>query len=289
MARQALGKGLSGLIPAQLRGMDPGAGEGPVAEIPVSQVRPNRFQPRKVFPAHELKELADSIREQGVLQPVLVRRDGREYELISGERRFRAVQMLGLRVIPAVVKADVSDEKMAEWALIENIQRQDLNPLEEAQAFRRLLEEFKLSQEEMARKVGKDRATVANILRLLKLPEEVQGLVRGGKLSMGHARALLSLERAESQKALAHRAVREGWSVRQVEKACGPSQHSRARAKGAVRPDVNLSAAEEELRRLLATKVRIRPGRKGGCIEVEYYNNEDLERILDTLKSGRGK
>jgi ParB family chromosome partitioning protein len=293
MARQALGKGLSALIPTQLRAVEEAASGGDrVSQLPVAQIRPNPHQPRASFAHHELKELADSIREQGVLQPILVRRGvPTGYEIISGERRFRAVQSLGLKHIPAIVKERVSEEEMAEWGLIENVQRSDLNPMEEARAYKRLTDEFGLSQEEVARKVGKDRATVANVVRLLKLPAEVQALVQSKRLDMGHARALLAIEKPEVQRALGHKAAVEGWSVRQVEQAAGDRGLARSRgaraAAGVSKKDIHLVSVEEDLRRALGTKVRIKPMKKGGCIEVEYYSLEDLERLMEIFKGRR--
>lgn len=283
MARQALGKGLSGLIPTQLENLGHSQPIGGPAEVLLNRIKPNRFQPRQVFSAAELKELADSIEAQGMLQPVLVRRDGEGYELISGERRFRAMQSLGRQTIPAVVKESVTDEEMAEWALVENIQRADLNPLEEARGYRRLMDEFKLTQEDVAAKVGKDRATVANMVRLLKLPREVQDLLGDGKLSMGHARALLAVDNAESQKALAARAVRDGWSVRQMEAAGRTAPAPRQKARAGLK-DVNMGQLEEDCRRALGTKVSIKAGKKGGTIEVEYYSAEELERLVEHFK-----
>jgi len=180
-------------------------------------------------------------------------------------------------------------QEMAEWAIIENVQRSNLNPLEEAKAYKRLSEEFKLSQEEIAKKVGKDRATIANMMRLLKLPEEVQNLINAGKLDMGHARALLAIDRAEAQKTLAQKAVREGWSVRQVEQEVSkaPGAKAKPRAMQAVRKDADVVKTEEELCRALSTRVRIKSAKRGGTIEIEYYSLEELERLVDTFKGKR--
>ena len=232
-----------------------------------------------------LKELADSLKEQGLLQPVLVvRSPGGGFELISGERRVRAAQSLGWQRIPAIIKVATAQE-MAEWAIIENVQRDDLNPLEEARSYKRLIDEFTLTQEQVAQKVGRERATVANSLRLLRLPAEVQALVEKGELQMGHARALLAIASPEAQKALGQKAAREGWSVRAVEQAGqergrpAPSAGSKAR-RG---PNVELAALEERLRRKMGTKVKLVPAGKGGRIEVHYYSAEELERLLDLL------
>lgn len=291
MARQALGKGLGALIPTHLQDLS-AADRASVSEISINQIKPNPYQPRVTFGALKLKELADSIREQGVLQPVVVlREDAGGYTLISGERRLRAVQSLNLATIPAVVRTHVTPEQMAEMALIENVQRDDLNAMEEARAYRRIIDELNLTQEEVAKKVGKDRATVANSLRLLRLPKEVQQLVEDDKLSMGHVRALLSIDRPEAQKALAMMAEREGWSVRQMERAVAekrpPSAKKFSRKAAAVSPSVatELKAFEDTLRRALGTKVAIQPKGKGGVIAVEYYSDEELERLMDWFAS----
>lgn len=293
MARQALGKGLSALIPTKLDHLEGGtpapAGAASI-EIPVRDVRPNPHQPRTTFNQAKLKELADSIAQQGIIQPVTVRRAGAGYELISGERRLRAVQLLGWRNIPAVIKDRVRDEEMAEWAIIENVQRDDLNPLEEAKAYKRLAEDFKLSQEDIAKKVGKERSTVANLMRLLKLPEEVQGLINSGKLDMGHARALLSIDRPEAQKALAQKAVREGLSVRAVEQEVSKAPGAKAKPKAMQArggKDADVAKTEEELCKALSTRVRIKASKRGGTIEVEYYSLEELERLVELFKGRR--
>lgn len=285
MARQALGKGLGALIPSNLQNLDPATAGGSPKELPIAEIRPNPFQPRTVFKADELKALADSIREQGVLQPVLVvKAKDAGYLLISGERRLRAAQSLGWQRIPALIKAAATDQELAEWAIIENVQRDDLNPLEEARAYKRLVDEFQLTQEDVAKKVGKERSTVANSLRLLKLPAEVQGLLEKGELQMGHARALLAIDSAEAQKALGGRAAREGWSVRAVEQAAQErSGGSKTRKAGKRAANVELGALEEKLRRKLGTKVKLLPAAKGGRIEIHYYSAEELERLIDLL------
>jgi ParB family chromosome partitioning protein len=284
MARQALGKGLGALIPGSIPALDPGNTSG-AKDLAIAEIRPNPFQPRTVFKAEELKHLADSIREQGVLQPVLVvKAKDAGYLLISGERRLRAAQSLGWQRIPALVKPAATDQELAEWAIIENVQRDDLNPLEEARAYKRLVDEFSLTQEDVAKKVGKERSTVANSLRLLKLPAEIQGLLEKGELQMGHARALLAVDSAEAQKALGSRAAREGWSVRAVEQAAQErSGGPKARKAGKRAANVELGALEEKLRRKLGTKVKLLPAAKGGRIEIHYYSAEELERLIDLL------
>jgi ParB family chromosome partitioning protein len=289
MARQALGKGLSALIPTHLQDL-PASDRSSVTEVQIAQIKPNPHQPRTVFTAANLKELAESIKEQGLIQPITVLREkSGGFTLISGERRMRAAQSLGHRSIPAVVKNEVSREQLALWGLIENIQREDLNAMEEARAFKKLSDDFKLTQDEIAQKVGKERSTVANFLRLLKLPKEVQALLEGDQLSMGHVRALLSIDRPEAQKALASRAVREGWSVRMMEKSVAekaPAAHKRGPRKGSGGGNgPELRAFEEKLRRALGTKVKIVPKGKGGVIEVSYFSDEELERLMEWIAS----
>ena len=214
MKRKALGKGLSALLP------DPEPSAAPVEsanDVPLDQLEPNPFQPRTVFEPKQLQELAASLRETGMVQPILVRRQGGRYQIIAGERRWRAAREAGLASVPVVVR-DVPDDRLLELALVENIQRQELMPLEEAQAYQRLHDEFRLTQEEVARRVGKDRSTVANTLRLLRLPPKVRELLAAGRLDAGHARALLALDGADDQVALAAEIARRGLSVREVER-----------------------------------------------------------------------
>lgn len=284
MARQALGKGLGALIPGNLQDLDP-ATAGGSKELPIAEIRNNPYQPRVNFKPEELKALADSIREQGVLQPILVvKGKAGGYELVSGERRLRAAQLLGWQRIPAVVKASATPQEMAEWAIIENVQRDDLSPLEEARAYKRLVDEFALTQEEVAKKVGRQRSTIANSMRLLNLPADIQGLLEKGELQMGHARALLGIESGDAQKAIGGRAAREGWSVRAVEQAAQARGGGSKPRKGAKRAaNVELGALEEKLRRKLGTKVKLLPAAKGGRIEIHYYSAEELERLIDLL------
>ncbi|MGH7442551.1 MAG: ParB/RepB/Spo0J family partition protein [bacterium] len=288
MPRQALGRGLNALIPGASGSSIAGSGStaeaalGPAQDVLVAAIRPNPYQPRLHFSESELADLARSIQAHGILQPLLVVRHGEDaYELVSGERRLRAVRQLGWTRVPAVVKDSASPREMAEWAIIENVQRDDLGPLEQARAYRRLMDEFKLSADEVAQKVGRDRSTIANVVRLLKLDPAVQALVEKGELQMGHARALLAVDNEVLQKAVALKAAREGWSVRQVEQAgrgSAPAKKGR-RTSG----DPNNAAVEERLRRKLGTKVRLIPSGKGGRLEIHYYGAEELERLLDLL------
>ena len=282
MKRKALGKGLSALLP------DP---EGPPpaefgTEVPVESLEPNPYQPRSAMSPEALAELAASIKESGMVQPILVRRAGGRFQIIAGERRWRAAQSLGLATVPVAVR-DVPDDRLLELALVENIQRQELTPLEEALAFQRLQQEFHLTQEAVARKVGRDRSTVANTLRLLRLGREIRDLIAGGRLDAGHGRALLGLERAEDQTTLAREAVRKGLSVRDVERRVALL---RAPRRAGPRKDPNTRSAEERLRAALGTRVRISRRGKGGTLGIAFASEAELHRLFDALlRAGRGR
>jgi ParB family chromosome partitioning protein len=269
--KTALGKGLESLIPE--RGEE-------IINLDISRIFPGDQQPRKTFKDDSLKELAVSIREKGVLQPIIVSRVGDgTFRLVTGERRWRAAGLAGLKKIPALIK-NVASRDSLEIALIENIQREDLNPIEAAEAFSRLITEFSLTQDDLSDRVGKDRATVANYLRLLKLPEEVKSFLYNGSLSMGHAKAILAIEGKANQIDAARKIIKKGLSVREAEllskKVSGP-------AKGQASRDPQISSLEEKLIRSLGTKVRIFNKGKKGKIEIEYYSFEELERLLDIL------
>jgi ParB family chromosome partitioning protein len=254
-----------------------------VLELDPKALRPNPRQPRREFREEALEELAESLRRDGVQEPVIVRERDGEYELVSGERRVRAAVMADLDAVPAIVR-DVSDDDMLRLGLIENIQREDLNVIEEAEAYRQLMEEFGWTQEQMASQVGKKRATVANILRLLQLPEDVRARVSDGTLSMGHARALLALESAEAQSAACRKAVEQGLSVRQVEQLARPAPGGGS-TRTTPKRDPHVAAVEDRLRQRLGTKVHLRAGENNrGRIEIEYYTLDDLERILDMIQ-----
>ncbi len=275
--KKALGRGLSALI----RSSD-STSDG-VREVDIDLLEPNRFQPRTEFDEAKLNELAQSIKANGVLQPILVRKVHERYEIVAGERRWRAAQRAGLFRIPVVVRS-IRDDRLLETALVENIQRENLNCIEAARAFHRLHSELGLSHEEIAHRTGKDRATVTNYIRLLKLPKEVQHLLAEGKLTMGHARALLALESATEQRELAQRAVKTGWSVRQVEQAVTRRGGRRAPAARSPLPvDPNVQHAVEVLEQYLGTRVRIAGEGKKGQIEIEYYSPEDLIRLYDLI------
>jgi ParB family transcriptional regulator, chromosome partitioning protein len=275
-----LGRGLEALLGPITREQAEAAGA--LKDLPISSVRPNPFQPRSGIDETALAELSASIEVSGLLQPIVVRPRGSGYELIAGERRWRAIQRLGWPTIPAVVR-DADDQTLLTLALIENLQRNDLSPIDEAQGYRRLMEEFEVPQAEVARLVARNRATVANLLRLLKLPPEVQGFVHDGKLSEGHARALLALEHPDAIIRLARRAASDGWSVREVESRVRvDARPSRRREARPLTPEGR--RVEEALRRRLGTDVRIHPGRKGrGVLAINYYSNDDLARLLETI------
>lgn len=275
--KTALGKGLGSLLPGK---------EVDIISIDVDRIIPGEQQPRKVFRDESLKELAASIKEKGVLQPIIVSRTGDgTFRLIAGERRWRAASLAGLKKIPAIVK-DVSSADSLEIALIENIQREDLNPVETASAFNRLIRDHNLTQEELSVRVGKDRATVSNYLRLLKLPDEIKVFVNDGSLSMGHARAILAAEGRASQLELARRIIHKGLSVRETEglaKKLSVGGKKRAHPK---RKDAQIASLEDKLIRSLGTKVRIYNKGKRGKIEIEYYSLDELDRLLDIFTRG---
>jgi len=272
--KTALGKGLGSLLPDRAED---------IIAIDVDRIIPGEQQPRKVFKDTALKELAASIKEKGVLQPIIVSRTGDgTFRLIAGERRWRAASLAGLKKMPAMVK-EVSSVDSLEIALIENIQREDQNPLEMAEAFHRLIRDFNLSQEELSVRVGKERATVANYLRLLKLPEEIKTFVNDGTLSMGHARAILSVEGRPGQVEAARRIIHKGLSVRQAEslvKTWGVEGKKKSHVK---KKDPQIESLQEKLIHSLGTKVRIHHKGKRGKIEIEYYSLDELERLLDIL------
>jgi len=272
--KTALGKGLSSLLPEREEG---------IMAIDIDRIIPGDQQPRKVFKDTALKELAASLKEKGILQPIIVSRKGDgTFRVIAGERRWRAASIAGLKKIPAIVK-DVSSADSLEIALIENIQREELNPLETAEAFQRLIKDFNLSQEELSVRVGKERATVSNYLRLLKLPDEIKTLVNDGTLTMGHARAVLSIEGRPAQIEIARRIIHKGLSVREAEnlaKMQGAEGKKQSRVK---KKDPQIESLQEKLTHSLGTKVRIHHKGRKGSIEIEYYSLDEFERLLDIL------
>lgn len=296
--KTGLGKGLDSLIPVQSTRKKPeGESVAPKVEIKtivkneelklrITEVEPNRDQPRKKFDEDALLELADSIKQFGVLQPLLVQKRNDYYEIIAGERRWRAAKMAGLKEIPVVVK-DFSDQQIVEISLIENIQREDLNPIEEAQAFKRLLTEFHLKQDEVAERVSKSRTAVTNSIRLLKLDERVQQMIIDDMLSTGHARALLSIEDKETQYKIAVQVFDEKLSVREVERLVkNLSKETPVKEKGKVENQFIYEDIEEKIKALLGTKVTINhKANNKGKIEIEYYSNDELERLLYLFQS----
>src|SRR5688572_3028221 len=282
MARQSLGRGLSALL-----GDDREAAPPAGTEIDIDLIRPNPEQPRTRFAAGALDELAQSIAANGVVQPIVLRRSGTGYEIVAGERRWRAAQLAGLRKIPAAIK-EVSDDKLLELALIENIQREELNPIEEAGAYRKLIDTFGLTQEAVAASVGKDRTLIATSLRLLKLPDDIRKLIEEAKLSAGHGRALLLTDDVTIQRRVARTILEKSLSVRETERAIKSASQPRRRSilrADVAKKDPNFAAAETKLRRRLGTGVNIVPNARGtgGRLEIEYYNQEDLDRIYQTI------
>lgn len=274
--KMALGRGFEALIPEK--------GEE-ILHLEINRIFPGE-QPRKIFRDSSLKELASSIKEKGVLQPIIVSRVGDgSFRLIAGERRLRAAQIAGLKKIPAIVK-NVASKDSLEIALIENIQREDLNPIETAEAFNRLIKDFDLTQEGLSERVGKERATVANYLRLLRLPEEIKSLVSDGSLSMGHARAILSIEGKAHQIEAARRIIKKGLSVREAETIAKNIALLEVKKSKTARPhkDPQIASLEDKLKKSLGTKVRIQhKGKNGGKIEIEYYSLDELDRLLEIL------
>jgi ParB family chromosome partitioning protein len=301
MEKRVLGRGLGALIPdkaASAKGpldfarggqetkQESGlltAGKGQiVTNIPVDKIKANKYQPREGFDETSLKELASSIKEKGFIQPIIVRFQRGEYELIAGERRFRAAKLLNLNEIPAIIK-EASDIDSLELSIIENIQREDLNPIDQAKAYKRLLEEFDITQENIADAIGKDRATIANILRLLRLPKKIQENVSRGTISMGHAKAILGLSNESEQIRLCTKIIKNDLSVRETEryakKIISPAK------KKTMEKDPNLISLEESLSDIFGTKVRIIKGERGGKVEIDFYSDKDLERVVTLLKS----
>jgi len=272
-----LGKGLGALIPEKITTDT----SEKIGEIKVSSIKPNALQPRKKFNNEKLEELKNSIREKGIIQPVVVRTAEDGYELIAGERRFRAVKELGYESIPAIVK-NVSDADSLELSLIENIQREELNPVEEANAYMELVEKFNFSQEEIAKAVGKDKSTISNTVRLLSLPELIQEYIMDEAISMGHAKAILSLPTERSKIRFAKRIIKKNFSVRQAEELI--KQRLQKPGKKIAEKDEHLASLEESLQHYLGTRVKIIHGKKRGRLEISYYSNEDLDRILGLIQ-----
>ena len=278
--RKALGKGLGALI----QNVEKTGDNYLVCSI--DEITPSKVQPRKDFNEEQLKELADSIREKGIIEPLIVRRSENGYELIAGERRWRAAGLAGLKEVPVVVR-DATEEESLELAIIENIQRQDLNPIEEALAYKSLMERFSLSQDDTAKKVGKERATVANYLRLLKLAPEVKNELQKGAISMGHAKVLLGLDSHAGQRELCRKIIQKGLSVRETENAVKYYTKGSRKEKdiGSRKASHQLKSVEDELRNIFGTKILVKEKKGKGRFEIEFYSYEELERILEMMRN----
>ncbi|MEI7808492.1 MAG: ParB/RepB/Spo0J family partition protein [Verrucomicrobiota bacterium] len=298
MSKPALGRGLGALLagspvtparaaaPVTASISQPDSGER-VLRVPLGKVRPSPLQPRKSFSDEALKELADSIREKGVVQPLIVRERGGFFELIAGERRWRASQLLQLPEVPVIVR-EADDRDVLELALIENLQRENLNAIEEALGYSQLAEQFRLTQEEIALKVGKSRAAVANATRLLKLPATIQGFIRDGRISVGHAKVILGLASEKDQQHMAERVVKDGLNVRQTEGLVAKVQSRGAKTSGdkivAVVPvDSNIGRLEEKLREKFGTKVHLKYAKGKGAVEISFFSDDELQRVLEIL------
>ena len=286
MNRKALGKGINALIPNFGMEAPAATATAGMVELLVDEISPSETQPRKDFNDLKLRELENSIRENGVIQPIVVQKKGKNYEIICGERRWRASRKAGLKKIPVIIR-EVSDTQSLQMALIENIHRQDLNPIEEAEAYKRLSHEFGLTQEVIAQRVGKNRATVTNYLRLLKLSKGFQDDLITGRLTMGHARAMLALETEREMEEARRAVIKQNMNVRQLEFYIRSKKHpagTKPKEK-AVHKDIFIRDLEKEFQRHLGTKVEITPAKKGGKLVVFYYSNDDLNRIRDMIVS----
>jgi len=273
MKRKALGKGLEALLPEKTEEL-----QQSIIEIPIDKIIPSKYQPRFQFDKKKLASLAESINKNGVLQPILVRKLNDNYQIIAGERRWKAAKIAGLKTIPAIIR-DVVDSQILQLALIENLQREDLNPIEEAIAYKTMLEEFNITHEELSKRIGKDRSSITNSLRLLKLPEEVKNLLIDGSISMGHGRALLSIPDEKEQIKLAKKIVSQGLPVRFIEELI---QRKKTKRKDK-QVDVQVLEIENKLQSALATKVKIQARKSRGKIIIYYYSEDDFNRIYDIL------
>src|SRR6266545_4160266 len=284
-AKHGLGRGLGALLSSSpVPTPAPDSSESTVQELPITSIVANPRQPRKDFDDNSLRDLAASLKRSGLLQPVVVRRHGQQFQIVVGERRWRAARLAGLSHIPAVVR-DTTDAESLELALVENLLREDLNPMEEAEGYQRLLGEFDWTQEELAQRVGRDRSTIANCLRLLKLPEVIQADLRANRLTMGHARALLALASPAVQLRLREEILAHSWSVRTTEEGVQLKRSKPARRQ--LRRSPELAAVENALRSALATRVRLIGSERSGRIEIAYTSREELDRLTELITSGR--
>ncbi|WP_435619808.1 ParB/RepB/Spo0J family partition protein [Thermoanaerobacterium thermosulfurigenes] len=273
--KRGLGRGLQALIPE----IDEESAKG-VEYIKISDIEPNQFQPRKHFDDESLKELSDSIKEHGIIQPIIVRRNDFGYQIVAGERRWRAAKLAGLKEVPAIVK-DFDDQKVMEIALIENLQREDLNPIDEAKAYKSLMEQFNLTQEEISKRVGKSRSSIANSIRLLNLDEEVQNMLMEGKITTGHAKVILALQDAEKQNMIAKKIVDKNLNVRDTENLI--KEVTSSKKKKRKESDAYIKEIEDNFCRFFGTKVKIIHGKNKGKILIEYYSEEDLSRLTELI------
>jgi ParB family chromosome partitioning protein len=284
---RGLGRGLEALIiDTEIPAIEPESGPSKdgVSYIDINEIKPNRNQPRKLFDADRLQELADSIQEHGVIQPLIVRSADNGFELVAGERRWRAARLAGLKAVPCLLR-ELSEEENALIAIIENMQREDLNPIEEAEGLNRMIDAFGLTQEQVSKSVGKSRPYITNSLRLLKLPTEIKEMLSQGILTPGHGRALLSMSDSKVQLAVAQKISSEGLSVRAVEAMVQKKQGAKTQAHKHAERDANTLQLERELKEILGTKVKINMAGKKGRIEIEYYSREELERLIELLKT----
>ena len=281
--RKALGRGLGSLLPTRPPSVAPTPAENPQT-IPIDLIDPNPLQPRRTFQQERLAELAQSIRSNGIIQPLVVRHAGDRYQLVAGERRWRAAKLAEVQHVPVVVR-EIPDDRLLEITLIENIQREDLNPIETAIAFERMIRELTLTPDQVGVRTGKDRTTIINLVRLLQLPDDLQQFVAERRLSAGHARCLLSLPTIQLQREVAEKAVAQGWSVRQIERTTQKMLEGRdPKHVDEVSVDPNVKAAIEEMERVLGTRVRIiEKAKQKGRIEIEFYSTEDLDRIYTAI------
>jgi len=281
MTRQALGKGIEALIPETKEEEKRGK---KLLELEVEKIKPNPYQPREKYDPQKLAELANSIKEKGLIQPVVVRKTDSGFELIAGERRLKAAKDVGMKLIPALIMENLTKAGMLELTLVENVQREDLNPIEAAKGYQRLLTELGLSQNDVSKRIGKERSSIANTLRLLQLPKSIQKMILEAKLSEGHARAILAVRDPDQQLLLAKRIINQGLSVREVESLVYPEKKAKERKKKLRILSPALQEIEDKLREVFGTSVRLVQRKKRGRIEIEFYSEEDLNRILEILK-----
>jgi ParB family transcriptional regulator, chromosome partitioning protein len=286
MAKLALGKGLDALIPVKEEKRE----DSKYVTLKIAEVITRSSQPRKIFSDKGINELADSIREKGILQPLLVKKVDGKFELIAGERRLRAAQIAGLNDVPAIVMDQMTDTESFQLVLVENIQREDLTPIEEAEAYRRLMQSGSMTQEELSSRIGKDRSTISNSLRLLTLPDEVREMINEGSISASHARTILAIPEEQKQVEIAKQIAESNLSVREIEGMIyGKPRKKRGRSLKLKRPPSEIFEAETMLKRHLQTAVHIKRSLRGGRIEIEYYSNEDLSRVIDLIMGHGGK